>query len=353
MRGFAVVVMIETHVFNSFVQTDLRKSDGYMISQWIGGLAAPLFLFIAGIMVGFRIEKRDSQGCGPVVRMLDIWKRAGYVLLIAELILLQQWVSQWSLDAWKYLFRADILNCMALAIAVSGVVALAPAAKRPGMALLLGAMIAAVAPIICLIDWSGAPWLLRNYIVPGPRRFAFFPEAAYVPFGITAGFALRRAGEQHVATAMGWIVFAGLGLILGGEFAASQPYSLYSNSDFWLNSPALIVIRTGIMAVLLAMSFLWTRFGFTVGILRQLGMTSLLVYWVHVELVYGSWLNVWKRHLTIGKALLAAVLITILMYGLSVAKTRWGADILRKISNFVPGRVKPRRESRALNARAL
>ena len=50
-RGLAVLVMIVCHVFNSFTRPDLRKSDVYLLSQYVGGLAAPLFLFIAGIMV--------------------------------------------------------------------------------------------------------------------------------------------------------------------------------------------------------------------------------------------------------------------------------------------------------------
>lgn len=352
MRGLAVVVMIETHVFNSFLRGDLRKSDAYMIAQSIGGLAAPLFLFIAGIMTGFRIDKRDGQGCGPLARMLDIWKRSAYILCIAELILFQQYVSQWSFGNWRYLLRVDILNCMALAIAVSGIVALGAAPKRPGMALFLGAVIAGLAPVACGIDWNRTPTLLRDYLIPGPHRFAFFPQAAYVPFGMAAGFALRRAGERSLTAAMTWIAFAGFGLLYGGQFFSAQPYSVYPNSDFWVNSPGLIVIRTGIMALILMMSFLCTRYIFSGRILQQLGTTSLLVYWVHVELVYGSWLAVWKRRLTVGQTVLATILITILMYALSVAKTRWAGHIAAGISSLLTRRSKHPVKDTALNARA-
>src|ERR1051326_4787135 len=265
-RGFAVVIMIESHVFNSFTRADLHASDGYLLSQFIGGLAAPLFLFIAGLMVGLRIEKRDDRGCGPFARMLDVLKRAGFILLIAELILFQQWLFQWSPAAWRYLFRVDILNAMALAIAVSCLVALPPRNKRPATALALGAAIAALAPIISTFDWSGVPWLVRNYVVPGFSRFPFFPEAAYVPFGIAVGSVLYRSGEQHLETAMRWLAFAGFGLIYGGEFFSNQPYSLYAKSDFWLNSPALIVIRTGVMTLALVTAFLWTRLGIALSV---------------------------------------------------------------------------------------
>src|SRR5438128_5526456 len=114
--------MIESHVFNSFTRADLRTSDAYLLSQYVGGLAAPLFLFIAGIMAGFRIENRDDRGYSPRARLLDVLKRAAFILLIAELILFQQWLFQWSLAAWRYLFGVDILNAMALAVAVSSVI---------------------------------------------------------------------------------------------------------------------------------------------------------------------------------------------------------------------------------------
>ena len=56
---------------------------------------------------------------------------------------------------------------------------------------------------------------------------------------------------------------------------------------------------------------------------RQLGTTSLLVYWVHIELVYGRWLGFWKDRLTIGETVIAALAVTLLMLALSVAKTTY------------------------------
>jgi uncharacterized membrane protein len=45
--GLAVVIMIECHAFNSFVRMDLRDGGPYVLSQFVGGMAAPLFLFMA------------------------------------------------------------------------------------------------------------------------------------------------------------------------------------------------------------------------------------------------------------------------------------------------------------------
>lgn len=57
--------------------------------------------------------------------------------------------------------------------------------------------------------------------------------------------------------------------------------------------------------------------------MRQLGITSLLVYWVHTELVYGRWLGAWKESLTVSQTLLMAIFVIALMVLLSAAKTGW------------------------------
>ncbi|HEY6072806.1 MAG TPA: hypothetical protein VIV15_05260, partial [Anaerolineales bacterium] len=56
---------------------------------------------------------------------------------------------------------------------------------------------------------------------------------------------------------------------------------------------------------------------------RQFGTTSLLVYWVHTELVYGRWLYFWKERLAPGQVALASLGVILLMLGLSTLKTNW------------------------------
>jgi hypothetical protein len=81
------------------------------------------------------------------------------------------------------------------------------------------------------------------------------------------------------------------------------------------------------MALLTALAFVWVRFGLFVNFVRQLGTTSLLVYWVHVELVYGAWLRFLKRRLTGVEAALATLAVMVVMYWLSIAKTRYWPQV--------------------------
>ena len=77
--------------------------------------------------------------------------------------------------------------------------------------------------------------------------------------------------------------------------------------------------------VLVSLAFLWTRYGARDGWswVRQFGTTSLLVYWVHVEMVYGRGLFFLKDRLTEWQTAVAAVVVILLMLAISVIKTRW------------------------------
>jgi hypothetical protein len=55
---------------------------------------------------------------------------------------------------------------------------------------------------------------------------------------------------------------------------------------------------------------------------RQFGVTSLLVYWVHIELMYGRWLWFLKESLTVGQTVAAAAIFIGFMLLLSIARTQ-------------------------------
>jgi hypothetical protein len=63
--------------------------------------------------------------------------------------------------------------------------------------------------------------------------------------------------------------------------------------------------------------------------MRQLGITSLFIYWIHVEMAYGGLSRPIKGQLPLPWSLLAFVLFMGLMLCVSVAKTaiaeRWNA----------------------------
>ena len=87
----------------------------------------------------------------------------------------------------------------------------------------------------------------------------------------------------------------------------------------------MTVIKLGVLLIAVAFCYVWMmqpsaqKWSWV----RQLGTTSLLVYWVHIELVYGNWLGWLKTNLGVGQTLIAAAMIIAVMVGLSYAKTSW------------------------------
>jgi len=328
-RGLAVLIMIQCHTFNSFTRADLRESAGYIFSQFLGGMAAPLFLFMAGMTFGFQMESLQTRIASRTRRWSTAFRRAAYVLGLALAFRLTNWFGSWPNGNLDDLLKVDILNCMGFALAVFSVVALLDSDQRVRYALLGGLAVAAVAPVVSGLEWSGVWAPVRDYFVPSASRgrFPFFPCGAYIGFGLAAGAIVRRAAAGRLDRLMQWAVLIGFGLIFGAQYFANLPYSIYAQSDFWRNSPALILIRVGIALVLLAGAYLWTEYCAKRGWswVENFGKTSLLVYWVHVMVVYGTLTNPIRRGLTVFQSALATVAVTILMVGLAEVRLRWKA----------------------------
>ena len=181
----------------------------------------------------------------------------------------------------------------------------------------------------------GRPGSCKAYVVPDYDYFSFFPWAAYLAFGMSAGSMIRLLPHGALPTApCNGAPSSAVGLILACQYFANLPFSLYPKSEFWLNSPAQ-VSSSWESRCYLALAFLWTRYAAKPGWswVRQFGTTSLLVYWVHIELVYGRWLPWCKNNLDVGQTVLAAIIVIVLMLLLATAKT-YRKDVAAYLSGW-------------------
>jgi uncharacterized membrane protein len=326
-RGIAVLIMIQCHAFNAFTRHDLRQGGPYTLTQFVGGMAAPLFLLLAGLTLAFQMDSQDRRGASRGRKLRAALRRAGYILALAFLFRFSNWIFSSPLPPWQSMLRVDILNCMGFGLLVLSPVAMSTGAGRARLTAAVGFSIAALSPVMNSLDWSHIPEAVRNYFIPSRLGFAFFPCASYLAFGLAAGTILRRLPSDRVERTIQWSVLAGLAMIAGGQYFSNIPYSIYHKSNFWIDSPALIFIRVGLILTIMAAAYLWTEFGAGKGWrwVETLGKTSLMVYWVHVVLVYGRLLEHWKNALSIPQAAAATLGITVVMLALSTARLRWKA----------------------------
>ncbi|HWB87159.1 MAG TPA: heparan-alpha-glucosaminide N-acetyltransferase domain-containing protein [Bryobacteraceae bacterium] len=322
VRGIGALIMLQGHVFDSFLKPDLRGGSAFVLSQFFGGMPPAIFLFLTGVTLAFLMDSTERKGLRPLERVSAAFRRSGYLFFLAFAFRTQMWITGWPAP-WKDLLRVDILNCMGFAIATLSIMALFRTVERARLCAMLGLGIAFASPLISQMDWSWMPWLIRHYIVPDYAFFSFFPWAAYLAFGMSAGSIIRAIPPEATERMMQWAAVVGGTLILSCHYFSNLPYSIYAKSDYWLNSPAQVLTKQGVTLLLLAFAFLWTRYAAKDGWswVRQFGTTSLLVYWVHIELVYGRWLYFLKNNLTVQQTVIAAGSVIALMLALSTIKT--------------------------------
>jgi uncharacterized membrane protein len=329
MRGLAVVVMIQCHTFNSFTRLDLREGSPYILSQFIGGLAAPLFLFMAGMTSAFQMDSMERREPSMWRRWIAALRRAGYILLIAFSFRFTNWFFSFPHASLSEMTKVDILNCMAVGMGLLSLCALFTGSNRIRFSVLAGFAIAAATPLLIQIDWTGAPTLLQEYLVPGSGRgrFPFFPWVAYAAFGQALGALVRRASADSMDRVMQWVTLLGFALMAGGDYFSTLPYSLYSGTRFWLDSPCLPIMRVGLCLTLVAASYLWTQYcaGTAWSWMQTMGKNSLQVYWIHVMIVYGSLVQPIKRALNMWQTTLLTVLLIAAMVAMSAAWLAWKA----------------------------
>jgi hypothetical protein len=323
LRGLGAIIMLQGHVFHSFLKDDLRGGGPFLLSQFVGGMPPAIFLFLTGVTLSFLMDSTERKGLAPVSRVTAVFRRSGYLFLLAFAFRLQMWLFAWPAP-WTDLLRVDILNAMGFAIAAMSLVSLLRTAERARVCALLGFGIAFASPLVTQMNWSWAPALVRSYVIPDYNSFGFFPWGAYLVFGVSAGSLIRITQADAMERVMQWGALLGGVLVLTCTYFANLPFSIYPQSDFWLNSPAQVLSKLGVTLLLVALAYLWTRYASNGGWswVRQFGTTSLLVYWVHIELVYGRWLWFFKNNLTVAQTAITAIAVILLMLAISTAKTK-------------------------------
>jgi len=326
LRGLGVLIMIEAHTVDAWTRLDARNTTGFRNATVLGGFAAPLFLWLAGLGVAIaasRVEARDGRRAAAAAAC----RRGLEIFVLAFLFRLQAFLLTPGGELLT-VFRVDILNVMGPSIVAGVGLWLLGRSAGSRVALFIAATIALVVatPAIRHAEFLAAlPNALEAYLrpVPGLSNFTFFPWAAFVSGGAVIGVLLDSAREQTIdrRTNLAFIA-AGIGLA-GVAYAASFLPPLDPRSRFWTTSVSFFLLRIGLMVAAVGVAWLWEQrpgAGKRWSPLQVLGTSSLFVYWVHVELVYGLVSNPLHGAFSLPAAWAALVLFCLLMLGLTVAK---------------------------------
>ena len=359
MRGLACILMFQTHCYDAWLGGDARNTGFLKGSQLLGTLPAPLFLFLAGISFALVTTKLISKNVSPAETTRTMARRGAEILAFGFLFRLQEFLIAWGWAPWSDLLRVDVLNIIGLSMILMALtcgitLSIAQGRSRttppttrvatPVTALVSTAI--GAASLIALLTpplyttWrpTWLPWPLESYIdgchnlgAPQPWLFPLFPWAAFAFAGLAAGFIIfsdlpfKDQGRNHTARTLALLAAAGAVAILAARELDHSSFHLYATYDYWHTSPNFLMMRIGLLLLITFMSYAWCRWGLaTRGFspLIQLGQTSLLVYWVHIEFVYGRFSLLPKRAESVSTASRGLLEIILFMLILSLLRTR-------------------------------
>lgn len=340
MRGLACLLMFQTHCYDSWLGGTARQSRFFMYSQLGGTFPAPLFLFLAGISFAMITDKLRQKAvpAGEIART-TIW-RGAQILAFGLLFRLQEYIVAWGWSPKSDLLRVDILNTIGVSMMLMGVLCwIAPGPGGGARKTILAACVTAAAiSLVTPLLWTTwrprfLPWPIESYVdgvhnlgTPQSWLFPIFPWSGFAFAGLAVGFALQstwiRGREARVFLTIGAV---GIGFVELSRWLDGLSVQMYPVYDYWHTSPNFFLIRVGMLMTILAASYAWCRWGagewgFSPMIL--LGQASLLVYWVHIEFVYGRVSILPKHRMGIGGASAGLAVIFVAMLGLAWMRMR-------------------------------
>jgi uncharacterized membrane protein len=344
LRGLACVVMFQAHSYSSWLTPEARKTEFYRWSQAAATVPAPLFIFLAGVSSAMVTQRLREKGIARNAIARTTILRGAEIFALGLLFRGQEFILGYPNAPWTDLLRVDVLNILGLSMMLMGLLTWATASQvfEKSRSNAIAFSLAAATMIAMATPWLWTtcrprrlPWPIESYIngvhtyaEPQTWLFPIFPWVAFGFAGLALGFLLF---SDFARKKEAWF-FVGVGITGAIACELSQlldaaPLRLYAPAiyDYWHTSPEFFLMRCGVLLMLVFLAYAWCRWGLAqngFSPLIQLGNTSLLVYWVHIEFVYGRFSILPKGRCSIAKATAGFMVIVLTMLLLSLWRTR-------------------------------
>jgi uncharacterized membrane protein/predicted membrane protein len=302
LRGLALLVMIEVHVFNAFIIPEFKATTWYHALNFINGLVAPSFIFISGFVFLLASQKKlesfrtyGSAFWKQIGRIGLIWI-VGYCLHL-PFFSFHRTITEATENQWLSFYQSDVLHCIAfglLALFLSRLLIRNDRTYRTFL-FLSGLLVVATTMFIWDVDfntWIPAP-LAAYFNGKHYSLFPLFPWMAFMLFGgyFASGY-IRARGQQKEKDFI--LRFALTGAILFAVCVVGRelPVNLHIGSNDIRANPVFFLERLGIVMLLLTTCWFYadyrkTEKTFVLDIARE----SLMVYAVHLLVIYGQFFN--------------------------------------------------------------
>lgn len=329
LRGWATIMMIETHAVNAYMDVVLRAEGWFWYVNFINGLIAPSFIFISGFAFRIVTDRKweQYQSWTPVFRKQFL--RLLFILVLGyamhlPLVLLKDW-SITMPEGFSPFFKVDVLHIISLSlIALQFLVLLFRSQRAVVIAsVVIGLGFTIFSPLAWQHDFTKHLGLfLGNYFNSDHQSlFPAFPWASYAFLGYAvAHFFMREYKAERSFLFMKKILWGSVAGVAGAILLHFYPIHLFGETTPWITNPAWLLIRISLVCILLTVMWYYEK-NFYPGkfsVVGIFGQNSLMVYALHLAMIYGSFgLPKLSRsnfhHLSFGMSIATTSLIFIVM----------------------------------------
>jgi len=352
MRGLAVLYMIQLHTSHGWLLPDLRHGGYWEATQFFGGLAAPLFLFLAGAGVGLQwlAAAHEDGNRGATARALA---RGAELIVLGYVLRLQMWIidgaayARWKTYpgicflavgyglallcisriargqpiakwhaftssvlvvagvVWAYAFdpkradgliRVDVLQCIGASLMLISALGARSERRRPGYFIALAVIVSLVTPFMQSWVPGPLPSAVAGYLAQWPgadgeRVISLFPLCPWLGFaaiGVAVGIAWARA-RSPVELATLLVRLMTLGALLALITNPSWPPLRGTAPPEAFAALLRLTYKAALCCVMIGPALALAHApNFIREPLAVFGRSSLLVYWVHLEFAFGT-----------------------------------------------------------------
>jgi uncharacterized membrane protein len=300
MRAIAVLQMVQGHTIAVFLSPELRNTDLPVYAVWyfLRGMTAPIFMFTAGtvFIYLFRSVKKPFWENYRVKKGI---RRAFLLIFLGYLLRYPTWkvvdFSDVTTEKWQQFFAIDVLQLIGFSLLILLVILFITQKLKLNYTttfILSASFVFLASPFIETITWdSFLPAPVAAYFYSGSGSlFPLFPWMGYVISGGVLGSYLAQ-NPMVFKTSRFSLILA----IYGTAFTLTALLSDLILKTYQIQiidpqaEPNTILFRMGFVLMLTAVvSYISLKVNKIPQLLILAGRNTLLIYVVHLVILYGS-----------------------------------------------------------------
>ncbi len=336
MRAFAVLMMVQGHTIDLMLSNQFRNVNSFFYYSWnfMRGITAPIFLFTAGTVFTYLFilqnkKAKDNPRLVKGIKRFLLLILLGYLLHYPTATIIN--FSSVTAEQWKEFFAVDVLQLIGFGILFLIILLYLSEKiniKPTYLFTAFGLMFIYLNPTIQAIEWKEfLPLQIAGYFYTGTgSNFPVFPWCSYLFFGGILGFHLATHRGEHQKPKFGISLLAiGIVLVISAFIGDKIEILFNGASDFWGNSPNLILYRLGIVIILNSIiCLIATKVEKIPHLIILIGRHTLSIYIIHLVILYGSAWNLGLRiflanSLDMWRSIGAAIIMIFLMIGMVIS----------------------------------